>query len=123
MEKVRITEGHTSRWQPCRRMFVGDVELQNIRNIEMKIVPGEITQFDVSLVGEADVETFGEVKVSFDVDTIIGAILVLKKQLQNDMSFREAFESSVYSAIKDCEDKLCGRKMAAKIVSRLVGEE
>lgn len=123
MEKVRITEGHTSRWQPCRRMFVGDVELQNIRSIGMKIVPGEITQFDVSLVGEADIETFGDVKVSFDVDTIIGAILVLKKQLENEKVFREAFEASVYSAIKDCEDKLCGRSMAEKIVERLIGEE
>lgn len=123
MERIRITEGHTSRWQPCRRMFVGDVEIQNIQEIDMKITPDSLTQFHVELVGEADVETFGEVKVSFDVDTIIGAILVLKKQLQNDRSFREAFESSVYSAIKDCEDKLCGRKMAEKIVSRIVGEE
>lgn len=123
MEKVRITEGHTTRWQPCRRMFVGDVEIQNIREINMNIRPDCITQFEVKLYGEADVDTFGDVKVSFDVDTVIGAMLVLKKQLENDKSFREAFEASVYSGIKDCEDKLCGRKMAAKIVSRLVGEE
>ena len=123
MERIRITEDHTSRWQPCRRMFVGDVELQNIQEIGIRIVPGEIAQFDVKLFGEADVETYGDIKVSFDVDTIIGAVLVLKKQLENDKVFREAFESSVYSAIKDCEDKLCGRKLAEKIVGRIVGEE
>ena len=122
MERVRITEGHTSSWLPCRRMFVGDTEIHNVTSIDVSVRPGEIASFNVGLVGELDVEIMGDVQFTCDTKTIQSAALVLMKQIENDKDFRDAFVASVYSGIKDCGDKLCGYAMAEKIVSRVIGE-
>ena len=103
-------------------MFVGDTELHNIISIDMHIVPGGTAKFEVGMVGEAAIDTLGDVQIKFDATSVKSAMIILKKQLENDAELRRAFVASVYSGIKDCGDKLCGYAMAEKIVSRLIGE-
>ena len=122
MPRVIVVEDFDASWMGCRRMYVDDVELKNITGINMEILPGEISKFEVSMCGFADIDTIGDVNISFCPQTVVEAVSVMRKQLMNDMELRKGFLASIMTALRENEG-YPDNAMANKILERLIGEE
>ena len=108
-------------------VYVDGVQQKNVAHVDISISPNEIPQAVVAYKSVADLDEEMAVTLRFDAYDIRECIRFLALQLQLDKDLHDAWQSSIYSALKDLRTKdegtgdyICDYDRAGFILDRLM---
>ena len=111
----------------AHEVFVDGVKISNVTNVNINYNPLEIPQAVITLNSVADLNEDMAVTYKFDPSDIRECIRFLALQLQLDKDLHDAWQSSIYSALKDLRakdegtgDYICDYDRAGYILDRLM---
>ena len=108
-------------------LFVDGIRQNNVGHVDISYSPVEIPQAVITLNSVADLNEDMAVMYRFDPSDIRECIRFLALQLQLDKDLHDAWQSSIYSALKDLRakdegtgDYICDYDRAGFILDRLM---
>ena len=108
-------------------VYIDGVRQSNVSRVDISYSPVEIPQAVITLNSVADLDEDMAVTYKFDPSDIRECIRFLALQLQLDKDLHDAWQSSIYSALKDLRakdegtgDYICDYDRAGYILDRLM---
>ena len=111
----------------CHDVYIDGVHQKNVSRVDISYSPVEIPQAVITFNSVADLDEDMAVTYRFDPTDIRECIRFLALQLQLDKDLHDAWQSSIYSALKDLRAKdegtgeyICDYDRAGFILDRLM---
>lgn len=105
------------------KYYIDDKQIKKCTGIDFRIEAGEIPTFTFEIMGQPEIEMFGDVRFSFTPETVKQASVVLRNELLKHGDFYKGFRASIVTAIKDSNNDIYVDEMAKNILKRIIGEE